>query len=54
MSDFYQHHLFTTLHRLDRTPLEQFERGLERAATRRRMALLLPSLASEMDGAALP
>ena len=54
MSDFYQQHLFTTLHRLDRLPLEEFEAGLERAAARRRMALLLPSLASEMDGAALP
>jgi glucosyl-3-phosphoglycerate synthase len=54
MSDFHQHHLFTTLHRLDRLPLDEFEAGLERAAARRRMALLLPSLASEMDGAALP
>ena len=54
MSDFYQHHLFSTLHRLARLPLEQFEGLLERAARRRRMALLLPSLASEMDGAALP
>jgi glucosyl-3-phosphoglycerate synthase len=54
MSDFYQHHLFTTLHRLNRLPLDEFEHDLERAAARRRMALLLPSLASEMDGAALP
>ena len=54
MSDFYQHHHFTTLHRLARLPLEEFEAGLERAARRRRMALLLPSLASEMDGEALP
>ncbi len=54
MSDFYQHDLFTTLHRLNRLPLEEFERELERAARRRRLALLLPSLASEMDGAALP
>lgn len=54
MSDFYQHHLFTTLHRLRRLPLEQLEHDLERAASRRRLALLLPSLASEMDGPALP
>ncbi len=54
MSDFYQHHLFTTLHRLDRLNLEDLEAGLQRAASRRRMALLLPSLASEMDGPALP
>lgn len=54
MSDFYQHHHFTTLHRLERLPMEEFEAGLERAAARRRMALLLPSLASEMDGPALP
>lgn len=54
MSDFYQHHLFTTLHRLKRLPLEKLETSLEQAAERRRMALLLPSLASEMDGPALP
>ena len=54
MSDFYQHHHFTTLHRLERLPMEEFEAGLERAAARRRMALILPSLASEMDGPALP
>jgi glucosyl-3-phosphoglycerate synthase len=54
VSDFYQQHLFTTLHRLNRLPLEQLEGSLERSASRRRMALLLPSLASEMDGAALP
>jgi glucosyl-3-phosphoglycerate synthase len=54
MSDFYQHHLFATLHRLNRLPIEEFERDLERAAGRRRLALLLPSLASEMDGEALP
>jgi glucosyl-3-phosphoglycerate synthase len=54
MSDFYQHHHFATLHRLARLPLEEFEASLERAAKRRRMALLLPSLASEMDGEALP
>jgi glucosyl-3-phosphoglycerate synthase len=54
MSDFYQHHHFTTLHRLARLPLEEFEGQLEKAARRRRMALLLPSLATEMDGEALP
>jgi glucosyl-3-phosphoglycerate synthase len=54
MSDFYQHHHFTTLHRLARLPLEEFEAKLEKAARRRRMALLLPSLATEMDGEALP
>jgi hypothetical protein len=54
MSDFHQHHLFTTLHRLERWNLEDLESSLERAAAKRRMALLLPSLASEMDGPALP
>ena len=54
MSDFYQHHHFATLHRLARLPLEEFESLLEKAARRRRMALLLPSLATEMDGEALP
>ncbi len=54
MSDFYQHHLFATLHRLKRLPLDKLEGKLEKAAARRRMALLLPSLASEMDGPALP
>jgi glucosyl-3-phosphoglycerate synthase len=54
MSDFYQQHLFATLHRLSRLPLDELEGGLERSAARRRMALLLPSLATEMDGEALP
>ena len=54
MSDFYQHHLFTTLHRLERWNLEELESSLEKAASSRSMALLLPSLASEMDGPALP
>ena len=54
MSDFYQDHQFTTLHRLARLPLEELEGGLERLAAGRRMALLLPSLAEEMDGEALP
>jgi glucosyl-3-phosphoglycerate synthase len=53
MSDFYQDHQFTTLHRLARLPLEEFERGLSRFSKHRRMALLLPSLAEEMDGEAL-
>ncbi len=54
MSDFHQHHLFTTLHRLERWNLEDLEASLHHAAVHRRMALLLPSLASEMDGEALP
>jgi glucosyl-3-phosphoglycerate synthase len=53
MSDFFQHSQFTTLHRLSLRPIEELEEVLERCAERRRMALLLPSLASEMDGPAL-
>jgi len=54
MSDFHQHHLFTTLHRLARLPLKDLEASLVQSASRRRLALLLPSLATEMDGPALP
>jgi glucosyl-3-phosphoglycerate synthase len=54
MGDFFQHPLFATLHRLHRWPLVELEAKLAASPRRDQMALLLPSLASEMDGPALP
>lgn len=53
MGDFFQHPLFATLHRLHRWPLAELEARLTASPRRRQMALLLPSLATEMDGPAL-
>jgi len=53
VGDFYQHRLFTTLHRLARWPLVELEAQLAASPRARQMALLLPSLASEMDRPAL-
>jgi glucosyl-3-phosphoglycerate synthase len=52
--DFFQNGNITTLHRLCRRPIEQMETELKRFATERPMALVLPSLYSELEGQALP
>ena len=54
MGDFHQNGMVTTLHNLSRRPLAEMEQELVRFATRRRMALVLPSLFSELEGEALP
>ena len=54
MSDFYQTGMVTTLHRLGRGDLERMERCLAAYARRKGVTLVLPSLASELDGEALP
>ncbi len=56
MSDFYQVGVIATFHRLDDRPdgLEQVEAELQRFAIQRPMSLVLPSLASEFEGPALP
>lgn len=56
MSDFYQVGVIATFHRLDDRPdgLEQVEAELQRFAIQRPISLVLPSLASEFDGPALP
>lgn len=53
MSDFYQTGVVSTLHRLGRDNLEEIESRLTRYAKDRPIALVLPSLYSELAGTAL-
>jgi len=53
MSDFYQTGVVATLHRLGRTNLEKIEAELSWYANERPIALVLPSLYSELEGEAL-
>ena len=54
MVDFYQNGIVTTLHNLSERPVEELEQELAQFAKHRPMALLLPSLYSELQGPALP
>jgi len=54
MSDFFQGGTITTLHRLTDRPLEAIEEELRGYAAKRPLGLILPSLYSELEGAALP
>jgi glucosyl-3-phosphoglycerate synthase len=51
--DFHQNGAVATLHNLTRRPVEDLERDLAGFAEQRPMALVLPSLYSELDGPAL-
>jgi len=53
MGDFHQHGLITTLHQLNNRPLEKLEAELMQFRKRRPMALVLPSLYSELQMPAL-
>ena len=53
MSDFYQTGVVATLHKLGKNNLEEIESKLERYARERPIALVLPSLYSELAGEAL-
>jgi glucosyl-3-phosphoglycerate synthase len=53
MSDFYQTGVVATLHRFGQDSLEKLESKLEHYARERPIALVLPSLYSELEGAAL-
>ena len=53
MSDFYQTGLVATFHRLTRNDTENIESKLRLYAQERPIALILPSLYSELDGPAL-
>ncbi|WP_018968620.1 alpha-amylase family glycosyl hydrolase [Rubritalea marina] len=53
MGDFHQHGIITTLHQLNSRPLEELEQELVQFAKRKPMALVLPSLFSELEGPAL-
>ena len=54
MGDFYQNGIITTLHNLAQRPVEELEKELQAFSASRPMALILPSLYSELEGAALP
>ena len=54
MADFYQNGIITTLHNLNQRSLESLEDELRSFTSRRPMALVLPSLYSELEGEALP
>lgn len=54
MSDFFQNGIITTLHSLHRRPIEALEEELRGFSKQRPMALILPSLYSELEGPALP
>jgi glucosyl-3-phosphoglycerate synthase len=54
MADFFQNGYITTLHKLRDRPVEALEGELGEFARTRPMALILPSLYSELQGEALP
>jgi glucosyl-3-phosphoglycerate synthase len=54
MADFYQNGIITTLHNLAERPIEELEQELLVFSEKRPMALILPSLFSELEGSALP
>jgi len=54
MSDFFQNGVITTLHKLRDRPIAELEAELQRFSRVRPMALILPSLYSELQGPALP
>ena len=54
MADFYQNGVVTTLHNLSERPVEDMEAELVKFSKKRPMALILPSLFSELEGEALP
>ncbi|MGB5200782.1 MAG: hypothetical protein WBN68_07600 [Sedimenticolaceae bacterium] len=51
--DFFQNGTITTLHKLCRRPIEEMEAELKEFSAERPMALILPSLYSELEGPAL-
>lgn len=53
MGDFYQNGIVTNLHNLSRRPVENLEQELMSFRKSRPMALVLPSLYSELEGPAL-
>ncbi len=54
MSDFFQNGIITTLHKLRDYPVDALEARIKGFTARRPIALLLPSLYSEIEGTALP
>jgi len=54
MGDFYQNGIITNFHNLTRRSVDDLERELTGFSKQRPMSLVLPSLFSELEGAALP
>ena len=54
MSDFYQVGVVATFHRFEQDHTERLEAELAGFARLRPIALVLPTLASELDGTAMP
>ncbi len=54
MADCYQNGIITTLHNLKQRSLEDMEQELIQFSQKKSMALILPSLYSELEGEALP
>lgn len=54
MGDFHQNGIITTLHNLSNRPLPELEAELLEFSKQRPMAVILPSLFSELEGEALP
>lgn len=54
MSDFWQHGAITVLQHLRDRPIEELDGELQKISTKRKMALLLPALASEFDTPSMP
>lgn len=54
MADFFQNGVITTLHKLRERPVEDLEAELHTFSKENPMALILPSLYSELQGEALP
>tara|TARA_R110000772_G_scaffold54227_1_gene123789 strand:+ start:66422 stop:67651 length:1230 start_codon:yes stop_codon:yes gene_type:complete len=54
MGDFYQNGIITTLHNLSHRSVDELEAELLRFSRTRPLGLILPSLYSELEGAALP
>lgn len=54
MADFHQNGTIATLHNLTNRPIEEMEAELVKFSKKRPMALILPSLFSELEGEALP
>jgi len=54
MADFFQNGVIATLHKVKERPIEELEQELKRFSRKRPMALVLPTLYSELLGEALP
>ena len=54
MSDFFQNGIITTVHKIGDRPISELEIELKQYSRKRPLALVLPSLYSELQGTALP